>query len=282
MSEIETPGKIIGEPIAVYHARDAISHSKLEVFRKRPELFRRTYITKTVQRETTKAHTIGQALHSAVLEPEKFTSQFAISTYADFRTKAAQAWREEQEANGFTTLTADDAALVEAMRSAVLAHPLAAKLIESSEPEVTWRQKFPGLPVPLQCRTDLIGSDENGTLFVADLKTTETLEPDSFRNFDRAFINFGYHRQAAWYMTLLADCGVYVNDFYFIAVEKCEPHGVVIYKPTPAAIELGVRENQRDLLALAECYASGKWPNLTTNIQTIDVPEWYAKKDTSA
>ena len=43
-------GKITGEPIADYHGSDAVSHSKLEVYRRRPELYRRMYVEKSVQR----------------------------------------------------------------------------------------------------------------------------------------------------------------------------------------------------------------------------------------
>ena len=37
---------IRGEPSEVYHATDAISHSKLEVFRRRPALYHRKYVLK--------------------------------------------------------------------------------------------------------------------------------------------------------------------------------------------------------------------------------------------
>jgi hypothetical protein len=173
-------------------------------------------------------------------------------------------------------LSAADGLTVRLMREAIIAHPAASQLLKGGEAEVSWRMKYPGLTVPLQCRTDYFAGH------VVDIKTVETLDDDAFRSFDRAFVSFGYHRQAAWYMTLLADCGIYARDFYFVVVEKAQPYGVIVYRPTPEAVELGANENARDLLALAESYRTNTWPNTPAEIQEIGVPKWYAKKAEAA
>ncbi len=274
-------GKISGENINFYHGADAVSHSKLEVYRRRPELYRRMYVEKSVQREGgSKAFDIGSALHCAVLEPEHYDGRFPRSIYSDYRKAEAKVWRDEQIADGKTVLAVDDAETVRAMRDAIFAHRTASSLLTGGEAEVSWRMKFPGLPVPLQCRTDYISTGESP--YVVDIKTTESLDDEGFRTFENAFVKFGYHRQAAWYMTLLEDCGVTCRDFYFVVVEKCEPVGVKVYKPTMEAIEIGCRENQTDLLALAWSYKTNIWQNTPDEVQEIGVPKWYAKKEEDA
>ena len=62
-----------------YHANDAISHSKLELFRRRPISYYRRFIAKTVARpEPTEAFRLGSAAHCAVLEPDTFWARYAL------------------------------------------------------------------------------------------------------------------------------------------------------------------------------------------------------------
>lgn len=270
-------GKISGENINFYHGADAVSHSKLEVYRRRPELYRRMYVQKSVQREgSSKAFDIGSALHCAVLEPEHYAARFPVSIYSDFRKAEAKAWRDEQLAKGNTVLAVDDAETVRKMRDAILAHRTASSLLTGGEAEVSWRMKFPGLPVPLQCRTDYISTGESP--YVVDIKTTESLDDDGFRNFEAAFVKFGYHRQAAWYMDLLYELGLTCRRFYFVVVEKCEPFGVSVFKPDIESIMIGLKENHRDRDRLAESYKTNIWQNTPDEVQEIGVPKWYAKK----
>ena len=69
---------IRGEPSEVYHATDAISHSKLEVFRRRPALYHRKYVLKVVPDADSSAFAIGRATHAAVLEPQTYGTLYAV------------------------------------------------------------------------------------------------------------------------------------------------------------------------------------------------------------
>jgi hypothetical protein len=52
-------------------------------------------------REVTKAMDLGTLIHSAILEPETaLTDIAAVSPFPDFRTKAAQEWRDDQREMG--------------------------------------------------------------------------------------------------------------------------------------------------------------------------------------
>jgi exodeoxyribonuclease VIII len=130
----------------------------------------------------------------------------------------------------------------------------------------------------VQARTDWFNG--NGCAlcprpYVVDLKTVESLDDGAFRNFEKAFVNLGYHRQAGFYLPLLYDCGIACTDFFFVAVEKCEPYGVAVYKVSNAALQRGQEETLRDLTRLKGCIESNRWPNMPEDVQEIDLPTWY-------
>lgn len=276
-------GKILGEPSADYHAREAISHSKLEVFRRRPALYKKRFLDKSVQPESGAHFLVGSALHARKLEPPTYAQRFAVRPDGiDRRTKEGKAqWEQFVSANaGKAILDADESVLVEAMARAVDENPTAAALLARGEAEVTWRSEGPN-GLLLQCRTDWFCADgcalTEGRPYVVDLKTVESLDGDAFRNFARAFTGYGYHRQAGFYLPLLQDCGVTCRDWFFIAVEKCEPFGCVVYKPSEDAVSRGIDETVNDLSRLVGCYRTNTWPNLPLDVQEIGLPRWYGE-----
>lgn len=275
-------GKIVGESSAAYHATDAVSHSKLEVYRRRAALYKKRFIDRSVEPETGTHFVIGSALHCAVLEPTHYAQRYAVRPAGiDRRTKDGKAaWESFLAANaGKEVLDAEDAALVEAMTAAVAGNPTAAKLLAGGEPEVTWRANGPA-GLTLQCRTDWFNGSgcelTEGRPYVVDVKTVESLDGSEFRNFERAFWSLGYHRQAGFYLPLLQDCGVKCWDWFFVAVEKQEPFGCVVYQPNEDAVSRGIDETVADLSALVRSYKTGEWPNLPTDVQQIGLPRWYA------
>lgn len=274
---------MIYEPNEVYHAHSAISHSKLELFRRRPISYYRRFIAKTVARpEPTEAFRLGSAAHCAVLEPATFWDRYALRPEGiDRRTKDGKiAFAEFEAANaGKTVITQDEARSVQEMTAAVQHHPLASQLLSQGQPELSWRVS-PVNSLALQCRTDWYNNGgcelSGGRPYVADLKTVESLDADAFRNFERACFNFGYHRQAGFYLPLITEIlGGPVFDFFFVAVEKCEPYGVAVYRLSDAAIARGQDETITDLHRLKACLNGGGWPNIEPTLREIELPKWY-------
>lgn len=268
-------GKILGELNRDYHAADALSHSKLETFRKRPALYKRKYVDKAIieERDPNK-YRMGIALHAAVEGPSAWAGCVSVNRFfADFKTKISQEWRDKTFGMGHVFLSETESDSVGLAVNSLQAHPTAGPLLEGAASEVTWRFAHPRIPIPLQCRTDLYKPGHP-----VDLKTTASLDVGDFINFERSFWKLGYHRQAAWYKMVLERCGEKVEDFHFIAVETQEPFGVVVYRVSDDAMRIGDEENAKDLADLVECYRTGIWPNKPQEIQEISVPEWYAKK----
>ena len=274
---------MIVESNEVYHANEAISHSKLELFRRRPISYYRRFIAKTVARpETTEAFRIGSAAHCAVLEPATFWSRYALRPDGiDRRTKDGKAaFAEFEAANaGKTVITQDEAGAVQEMTAAVQHHPLASQLLTHGQAEVSWRVEPVG-GMALQCRTDWFNHSgcelSGGRPYVADIKTVESLDSDAFRNFERACFSFGYHRQAGFYLPLITEIiGSPVFDFLFIVVEKAEPYGCAVYRLSDAATARGHDETITDLIRLQACIKSQQWPNLPNDLREIGLPKWY-------
>lgn len=267
----------------VYHANTAISHSKLELFRRRPISYYRRFIAKTLARpETTEAFRIGSAAHCAVLEPDEFYARYAMRPEGiDRRTKDGKAAFAQFEAEnvGKVVIGSDELGDVREMAAAVNNNPLASQLLSAGKPELSWRVE-PSGSIALQCRTDWFNPAgcelSQGRPYVADLKTVESLDSDAFRNFERACFSFGYHRQAGFYLPLITEItGSPVFDFFFIAVEKVEPFGVAVYRLSDAAIARGQDETVSDLIRLKSCQDSGQWPNIEPSLREIGLPKWY-------
>ncbi len=270
-------GKIIDLPAAEYHNATALSHSKLEAFRRRPALYKRRFVD-GIKREPWEAHKfrIGSALHAAAEGVDAFTRTVSVNTaFQDFRAKAAQQWRDDVYASGkVAALLGDEAERVGQMLNALQGHPVLGPLLSHAQAEVTWRASHPRIPVPLQCRTDLFVGD--GT--VIDLKTCASLDEGDYANFQRSYWKFGYHRQAAFYREILRLCGVTMKEFLFAAVEDDEPFGVDVYRVGEDDLRVGDEENGADLANLIECYRSGTWPNRPTEVREISLPDEYVRR----
>jgi hypothetical protein len=274
---------MIHEDHLTYHANSAVSHSKLETFRRRPALYYRKYVTKQIPpEEPGTAFRIGSAAHCSILEPLEMAHRYAIRPEGiDRRTKDGRAqWAIfEAENEGRTIIDTDEAAQILNMTDAVRQHDLAAQLLAHGQPELTWRT---GGSFALQCRTDWFNPNgcelSHGRPYIADVKTVESLDDSSFANFERAVFRYGYHRQVGFYLPLVTELlGKPVFNFFFIVVEKCEPYGVAVYRTTDAAAALGQDETLDDLRRLKRCMDLNEWLNIEPTLREIGVPSWYGK-----
>jgi hypothetical protein len=239
-------------------------------------------VEKSIGPRKSDAFDFGSAAHALLLEGTDVYHYLTAIWRGGNKTKARNEWEMFKRANeGKLILTPEEDVAVFDMQAAVLNHEAAATLLYSpgAEMEVSWRTKPDTLPLPLQCRTDVFNplgcALTDGRPYIVDFKTTASLNEGEFHNFSKAFVNFGYHRQAGFYTPLLRDFGLDVCDFFFVAVEVNEPFGIDVYHLTQSALLAGVAETVDDLQKLAECYATGCWPNRPGGVVEIDIPQWY-------
>ncbi len=266
---------------ATYHAHPAISKSHLDKIARSPLHYWARYVDpKRVIPEPTPSMRLGNAVHTHVLELDKWDSEWAVAPAGiDRRTKAGkETWAQFQAiAAGKQALTAEEGEAVHHMGRAVWGHPAAAMLLGmDGEAETThmWSDSETGLQC--KCRPDWLSADGK---VVVDLKTTRDASPRGFRH---SVMQYRYGVQAAWYSHgIEQSTGIRPEAFIFVAVESEAPYGVGVYAADAELIGHGWQQARRDLQRLAECRETDRWPSYSDSIETLTLPDW-AKKGTSA
>lgn len=253
---------------AEYHAAEGVSKSDLDLIHISPM----HYVTSKEERSQTPDMLLGSACHKLILEPEDFDNEFAVAPECDRRTKEGKAIYAEFTANsaGKSVITQEQMNTITAMRDAVMAHPIAAKLLTggSAEQSVFWEEDG----IICKCRPDYLKDR-----YCIDLKTTRSAKPDEFT---KSAYNFRYHVQAAWYLRGLKAAGADVTEFMFIAVEKEPPFAVCVYLAGEDMLLLGGREAQSDLDTYIKCTKTGIWYGYDEKpaIHELMLPAWARKE----
>ena len=263
---------IITETNAEYHARESISASRLKLLRESPRVYESAVILQRVKRTETPAMKIGTAIHAAILEPKSFAGTYAVipADCRDKRTTAYKQWASEAAKGNWIALTADEFDTIASARSAVGLHPIAAKIIEAidhaegsilyEDPETgaDCRFRFDGIARPI----------------VFDIKT---IAECSMEKIQRAVFDYGYHVQAAHYLTGLETIDPSTQwRFMFLFVETSEPWRVRVVELGPSEIELGRFERSALIRDLLSRNASGDWSEPGENeVCSVSVPAYY-------
>ena len=258
-----------------YRANPAISRSELWRIKESPEKFLHY---RNNPQPPTPALVFGQALHKAVLEPDSFSTEFAVAPQIDRRTKAGKAEYEEfcAESAGKTILTADIMQTVQEMTAKINNHDFS-RLLLSGEHEVPyfWTDELTG--EPCKCRADCV-TEINGIVYIIDLKTCETAETTEFM---KKSVDYGYHVQTAMYTD-----GVQANinkkcEFVFIAIEKKPPYSINIMQTSPIFSQYGYDEYRHLLGIYHECKTTDNWYGYLgkfNEINSLGIPAWIAKE----
>lgn len=258
-----------------YHSGEGISKSGLDLIARSPLHYWSKYLDpQREQHEPTPAMMLGTAIHSAVLEPELFASDYLVMPKFDRRTKDGKADFEAfmAEAEGKTIISADDyAACVDIQRN-VRTHPAAQTLMKDGEPELSvfWTDEETG--VLCKCRPDWMNYNLN---VIVDVKSTEDASPEGFQ---RSIAKYGYHVQAAWYLDgFKAATGYAPKAFVFAAIEKKRPYATAFYYADAEMIELGRILYRERLNTYAECLKRNLWPGYPQQLQEISLPAWVLR-----
>lgn len=226
-----------------YRAHPALSRSLLDKIIKSPAHLK---WAQENEQPDTDYFRFGRLVHAAILEPDRFWPSVVIWQGA---RRFGKTWDEFQAANvDKEIIKPEEEAQLMAMSNAVAMH--CGQLEGQAEASVFWRHEFTGLE--LKARLDLVGEK-----YVYDLKTTGDASADHFY---KSVTDFGYHRQAAYYLDAAKAAGHPAEKFIFIAVEKTAPHFVQTFELDEAFIARGRLENEVNLNVYKACKASGDWP----------------------
>lgn len=215
---------------------------------------------------------LGKAVHTAVLgRGEEFVEVAA----EDYRTKDARLLRHDAYMAGKVPLLTAELALVEAMRLAVAANPLAAALFSNGTAEVSlfWVDDATG--VQCKARLDWLPEPVDGRrLIVPDFKTAVSAEPGEF---SRNAARFGYLAQALHYTDGIRAVGLDPDPaFLFVIAEKDPPHVVTIGQFTDADdLKLATAMNDTARRIYRECIQTDTWPGYTAGVAELTLPTWW-------
>lgn len=217
----------------------------------------------------TTAMLLGSAIHCRILEPGKFDARYALcEVRRNRRDNAFREWLDEHD--GCDPLNPAEWAHVMGAADAVLAHRVAAQMLEGTRREELLQWTDPDTGLECKGRLDAIGPTQ-----VVDIKTDRDPTP---RSFNRHAAEMLIHGQMAFYhhgaLTERLIDGQ--TPPAIIAVAKTPPYDVAVYQMVPEDLAAGRTLCLRLMRRLEECAAADLWPGCAPDLQYLDLPPWAA------
>lgn len=297
-------GKLLDESIEAYHATDAVSKSKLDVFLSSPRLYHKLHVARTLAKPApSDAFVIGNAVDAWAIEGEAaFRARYAeVPADAPKRPTARQInakkpspeslaaiefWRNFEAASaGKTPIWPEEMAVSRRCVDALASHPLWVELRAAAQTQVTFRVK--GEHMTMQCRPDVWCEEgcaaTQGEPVMVDLKTISELPADEPDFLPRHIATYGYHRAAFIYREVAAAVMGWRDGwrpaFLLAFVEKVEPHSVVIRKVDELALAVGEREVAEAIARLIDCQKNNRWPeSWDAPMAPVSLPSYYVRR----
>jgi hypothetical protein len=247
----------------------------LKIFANRRRLYQAYFVDRTAEQpEPTDPMRKGTALHTALLEPERFSE--LVVTYpagvlaknGAVSTNEAKAFRDEQRAAGRSVMKEAELAGVRAMAASV--RRVCGKWLDlpgRKEQTLRWTDEQTGLGMKM--RADWI--IERRALICFDLKSTADASPHPFRKKIEAM----HWLQPPQYIEgIQRYFGVEAVEFYFVAVEPDFPNACALYALDRASLVAATLARRRLLNTLATCIAtkdfSEPWESEITRLELRD------------
>jgi hypothetical protein len=271
----EPHGIVYQMPASVYHGLPQLSKSKLDVFHKVPLDFLDAQLGR-LKRTTTPEMELGSLMHSVILEdrhdyvvrPETYTAN-GIEKPWNGNATVCREWVMEHEHK--TILSQDQRVYLLRCRDLVQNDPRCRELLSDAV----------GFEVSAFCKHDLIVEGLKSRMDVLcvsrilDLKTTNDA---STAECSRTINRYRYHVQAAFYLDVAERCGLKLDGFSFIFLQKTDPPRLNVRHLKRSAIELGRMQMEDDIKRLFECRTNGDWPGYSGSdddgIGEVDLPAW--------
>jgi hypothetical protein len=283
-----------------YNKIEAVNFSLLKLYMKSPahffEEWTRGQDADELDKET-KALRMGKAIHTYVLEPEKFKENYVYIDFeerpvkenktggvADYRTKANREWRDLQVHHhvnmGRAVLNSkDEFDEICSMGTSIVTNKASASLLKEclNEQFIEWTDPDTGV----KCKAIVDFANVKKRIY-GDLKSMEDASPATFSGF---LAKWSTYVQLAYYGDGLAAVhGVEFNTAFVVAIEKKPPFVCQPYYIDERAIEAG-RVVYKSLLAMhKKCVESGvfgAYDSLYENIHGIivaELPAWMHNK----
>lgn len=267
---ITPPMLIRGMPNNIYHSwPDSISNSALTLIDQSPAHF-----AYAEPREATRDMEIGTAIHTAILEPERYAKEYMI--LKDTKARTASEYKQAVKVYGSErVLIGHEADRVAGMQESVYSHPVARELMRRpAENELSLFVNDPETGALVRVRYDRLITGSN---IAVDLKKTQDARASEF---PRSVFNYRYQVQAALYSdAFFWATGECLESFRFLVIEEKMPHAVMVYRLDETALADGRRIYRENLNTYAACLASGDWPAYECGAdEVIGLPDWRVRQ----
>lgn len=216
---------------------------------------------------------LGTAIHSAILEPDKFLATYQKKPRVDARTKAGK-----EALAGLTGELLDEhdyeACLTIAAR--LRDDPFYSKFIKNGLYETSWFAEHE-YGIRLKSRLDVWLPELN---LIVDIKTTDSADERSFRS---DVIKYHYHAQAAYYSDLVERVtGKAPAGYVILAIETKEDRDMRAFWLDDPFIARGRADYKEWLSQWYICEQTGAWPGYESRLHTLKAPAWLGDVEQEA
>jgi hypothetical protein len=211
---------------------------------------------------------LGRGCHTAVFEPDKFLTEYALFKGKIRRGKAWEAFKEQHAED--TILKRDEYDRVLAIRDAVRKHKKAQEYLEHGAPEqvLTWTDRETGLAC--KARIDWLCHA------VVDLKSTSDVDATRFATQVARML---YHAQLAFYVDGVREVTGEEKPAVIISAEIGDEHDVAVFRLNKDDLETGRAEYRSLLVKVAECTEANWWPGRYPEEVELVLPRWARLSD---
>jgi len=267
-----------------------LNRSSLEVFRRSIPLFYRRYIARDLEPiPPSEAMALGSAVHVLLLEPHD-ANRVVVMPDFNARTivgkEARAAFQAEHE--GSIVLNAEQYELAWSMASAVGSNAMARRLLKAegqTEIALRWADSRTGLPSKARVDKVIENSIEQGVgdssdAVIIDVKTALDPFPNGWQ---KAVLNYGFHRQAAFYQRAWQTLHGQAPQVFFIVIGKSPPHESIVYELNESFLHLAREENARLMDELCTRLDTDDWSGRFTNgVVPLSPPSWAMRECSSS
>jgi hypothetical protein len=201
--------------------------------------------------------------------------EIEVLDFPDFKTKAAQAARDEARVAGSLPILIGKyepaMKVVEAIRAQLKARGMR---FDKGQSKVELRWKEPVYGVECGGEIDFL---DVPTIF--DLKTTRDASPDAIA---LSMVKYGYDIQHAAYRQAIETMHpelVGKVRMLFVFAETEPPYAVTIAEPAGTMRSLGSHKWDRACRVWSECLASGIWPGYSDDVVQIEARPWQMENE---
>jgi exodeoxyribonuclease VIII len=252
-----------------YHRDPSISKSGLDWIDKNPsQLIWSKNAPRDVEKE--KPLDFGTAVHTLLLEPEKFSEQFVIAPELNLRTNADKAiWAQFKEENADRTImTFEENRKLQIMRESVFAHPVARMILEAdgyNESSIFWQDEETGEMCRVRPDRKISFNDLPKLI---DVKKVAGLD-----RFEKHVEEFRYDVQYAMYTDGYFQHFGIRPDLWFLCVSDTISAGkyeVEVVQLPDEWKEIGYEKYRENLETYSHCRRNDDW----LHVRTLERPRW--------